>query len=95
MEWDKELFTTMESAKTAHKRIDSLEKKVEDLTGLHMAVCRIAEKVDGVALDISDVKAEIKEVREKPGKRWEKTVTQIISLITAALVGLILAKLGL
>lgn len=95
MEWDKELFTTMESARSAHKRIDTLEKKVEDLTGLHLAVCRIAEKVDGVAQDISEVKKEMKEVREKPGKRWEKTVTQILSLIIAALVGLILARLGL
>ena len=95
MERAKELFTTMESAKSAHKRIDTLEKKVEDLTGLHLAVCRIAEKVDGVAQDISEVKKEMKEVREKPGKRWDKMITQIISLITAALIGIILAKLEL
>ena len=92
---EKNLFTTMESVKSAHKRIDSLEKKVDGLTELHIAVCRIAEKVDGVAADISEVKQEMKEVRDKPARRWEKLVAQVMALVVAALIGMALSQAGL
>lgn len=92
---EKNLFTTMESVKSAHKRIDSLEKKVDGLTELHIAVCRIAEKVDGVAQDVSEVKEEMKEVRDKPAHRWEKLVGQVMALLVAALIGMALSQMGL
>ena len=37
----------------------------------------------------------IAELKEKPAKTWEKRVEQIIGLVIAAVVGLVLAKIGL
>ena len=48
----------------------------------------ILEKLDSLAKKVGELEA-------KPGKRWESIVGQVIGLVVAALVGLILGKIGL
>jgi len=39
--------------------------------------------------------SDVDELKEKPAKRWDNMTSQIITLVVAAIVGFILAKLGL
>ena len=48
----------------------------------------IMEKLDQLAGDVKELKA-------KPGKRWEGIVEKVIGLVAAAVVGYFLARLGL
>ena len=46
------------------------------------------DKVDGLCADVQELKAE-------PGKRWKGVVEKVIYIVVAAVVGFILARLGL
>lgn len=94
MELKEQVAKNTESIKTAHHRLDTMERKVEELTNLHLAVCRLSEKMDTVADDVTEVKQELKEVREKPARRWESMVAQALTLVVAAVVGMMLSHLG-
>lgn len=55
----------------------------------------IATQVASIHESSKAVDADVEEIKSKPGKRWDSTVGQIIGLVVAALVGLLLARLGL
>jgi tetrahydromethanopterin S-methyltransferase subunit C len=44
---------------------------------------------------VKEIKKDVKELSGKSGKRWEALVSQIITLVVAAVVGFLLARLGL
>ena len=48
----------------------------------------ILEKLDQLAGDVKELKA-------KPGKRWESIIEKVIGLLAAAVVGYVLAQIGL
>ena len=77
------------------KRIDALEKQTEAIQTLATNVAVMAqtvkttgEKVDGLCEDVQEIKA-------KPGKRWDAITLKIIEILLAAVIGYVLAKLGL
>lgn len=59
------------------------------------AVNSVAIKQDSMYKDVSELKGDVKQIKEKPGKRWDNIVSQIITLVTAAIVGWILLQIGL
>jgi len=98
------LVAVEQSAKSAHKRIDKLEENQEILLEMNTNIQKLAEqtksqkedlqnfKVD-IKEDINEVKSDIKDLKEKPGKRWDLIVTAIISAVATGLVGSLLAIL--
>ena len=46
------------------------------------------DKVDSLCADVQELKSE-------PGKRWKSVVERVIYIVVAAVVGFILARLGL
>ena len=85
------------------ERIGELEShnKVQDVE-VKTLQKRISKQLPVIAAQVSAIHetskatdADVDELKEKPGKRWESTVGQIIGLVVAALVGLLLARLGL
>ncbi len=44
---------------------------------------------------IDEVEQEVKTLTDKPGKRWEKLMEVLLTVIVGALVGFIFAKIGL
>ena len=44
---------------------------------------------------VSTLTNEVEELKEKPGKRWDTLAEKVSSLITAAIVAFMLAKIGL
>lgn len=53
------------------------------------------DKLDEISTKQDALGEKIGAIEAKPGKRWETMIGQIISLLAAAIVGLIVGKLGL
>ena len=77
------------------KRLDEIKKRQDDFGELITSVKILAEKEARVEQDVTDIKDSIEEIKEKPGKRWEGLVDKIILTIAAALIGFVLAQIGL
>lgn len=84
-----------ERSKSNTHRIDSMEKRQDHLDELVSTVKVLAVREETVESDVKEIKADVKELTSKPAKQWDKVVSQIISLVVAAVVGFILAKIGL
>ena len=83
-----------ESLKSAHKRIGTLEAKVEDLHALTVAVATVNTKVDDLNDSVDEIKTEVKKVCDRPGNRWEKLVAAVIGALGAGLAAGLLSLLG-
>ncbi len=89
-------LTEVESrSKSNMKRLDEVEKRQNNLDDLVGTVKVLYEKEERVESDVSEIKNDVKEIKEKPGKRWDGLIDKIILTIAAAVIGFVLAKLGL
>lgn len=91
---NEELVRMSESLKSAHKRIGTLEAKVEDLHALTVAVATVNTKVDNLNDSVDEIKTEVKKVCDRPGNRWEKLVAAVIGSLGAGLAAGLLSLLG-
>lgn len=91
---NEELVRMSESLKSAHKRIGTLEAKVEDLHALTVAVATVNTKVDNLNDSVDEIKTEVKKVCDRPGNRWEKLVAAVIGALGAGLAAGLLSLLG-
>ena len=95
IELAKEHQEILDLAKSNQKRINNLEEEQKELRKLTTAVTEMVTEQKNMRGDISEMKGDIKEIKEKPGKRWDTMAEKVLSLITAAIVAFMLAKLGL
>lgn len=76
-------------------KLDNITSALTDLKGDNKEIIGkltpLAAKVE--ALDKLD--DDVDELKSKPGKRWDGIVEKIIGLVVAAVVGLLLGRLGL
>lgn len=84
-----------ERSKSNSHRIDEIEKRQDKLDDLVGTVKVLAEQEKRVEGDVKEIKDDVKSIKDKPAKRWEAVVTQIITILVAAVAGFILAKFGL
>ena len=95
MEHERRLTEVEERSKSNTHRLDDLEKRQDDLDELVGTVKVLAVREENVENDVKEIKNDVKTLTGKPGQRWENMVTQIITIIIAAVAGFILAKIGL
>ena len=82
-------------AKSNKKRIDSLEEEQKELRSLTTAVSQMVTEQKNMRDDIAEMKTDVKEIKEKPAKRWDNTVDKILTVIIGAIVAFMLTKIGL
>lgn len=96
---DKEIehrLTEVESrSKSNSHRLDDMEKRQDNLDELVSTVKVLAVREERVEGDVQEIKTDVKDLKNKPAKRWETLVSQIITIVAAALAGYVLSKLGL
>lgn len=92
---EKRLTEVEARSKSNAHRLDEVEKKQDDLSELVGTVKVLATREEAVENDVKEIKNDVKTLTSKPAKRWESLVTQLISLVVAAVVGFIIAKIGL
>lgn len=82
-------------SKSNTKRLDEVEKRQDNLDSLVASVAVIASEQDHIKTDVTEIKSDVKDLMEKPGKRWENIVEKIIWAIIAAVLGVLLGHFGL
>lgn len=94
MEHEKRLTQVEERAKSNTKRLDDVEKRQDNLDELIGTVKVLAVREENVETNVKEIKADVKSLTSKPGKRWDSLVDKIILTIAAAIVGFVLAHFG-
>jgi wobble nucleotide-excising tRNase len=79
-----------DSAKSAHKRLDTLEKEVGDIHELTASIKVVSEKVDDLTGDMNEIKTDVKKFSQRPGQMWDKLVAAMIGAAGSGLVGALL-----
>ena len=93
-EHEKRLTEIEERPKSNSHRIDSLEKRQDNLDELVGTVKVLAVREENVETDVKEIKSDVKSLTGKSGKLWDGMVEKIIMLVVAAVIGFILAKIG-
>lgn len=83
----------LDSAKSAHHRINELEEEVKDIRSLTAAMARVDEKVDGLDSDVKEIKSDVKAITDRPGRWWNKLIAAVIGAIGAGIAAAILAQI--
>ena len=84
-----------ERAKSNSHRLDEVEKRQSNLEKLTSTVEKLAVREENVENDVKEIKCDVKSLTNKPAERWDSLVDKIIITLAAAVVGFILAKIGL
>ena len=65
-------------------RLDAVEERQGNLEKLVSAVDVLANRQETVETDVKEIKADVKVLTEKPGKRWDGIVDKLIWAVLAA-----------
>ena len=77
------------------RRLDEMEKRQDNLDKLVTSVEVLATKQQVMEGDVKEIKAAVKSMAEKPGKRWEAGADKIIWAVLAAVIAFLLGRIGL
>ena len=83
----------LDSARSAHHRLDRLESDIKDIHDLATAMAATQQEVTGVQADIREIKQNVSALTKRPGKGWDKLVGAAIGAVAAGLVGAFLTLL--
>lgn len=97
MDFDHErrLTECEERAKSNSHRLDEVERRQDNLEELTSTVKVLAVREESVEKNVEEIKRDVKDLTNKPAKRWDGLVDKIILTIAAAIVGFVLAQIGL
>lgn len=95
METEHRLTQLEERSKSNSHRIDELEKRQDNLEELTSTVRVLAVREQNVENDVKEIKNDVKALNNKPAKKWENLTEKIILTIASAVVGFVLAQIGL
>ena len=79
------------SIKSAHKRIDNLEKLSDSVNTLAIATSKVADETKLLREDYNKADKELQELKEKPVKRYETIVTAFLTAVCSGVAGYLLA----
>ena len=82
-------------SKSNTHRLDEMEKRQDNLDKLVGTVKVLADREERVENDVKEIKNDVKSLTGKPAQRWENLITQLITIVVAAVAGFILDKFGL
>lgn len=91
-EWKRDRKSNKKDHKEFYRRMEFAEK-AQALTQSQLA--QILGDTQDIKTSLEKHGEAIAEINTKPAKAWEKRVEQIVGLVIAAVVGLVLAKIGL
>lgn len=90
----KELQSIADRTLRNEGRIKRLENEQEVLRDLATSVAVMAEQLKNINTNVDTLTSKVDVLEAKPGKRWNAVVEKAISVVVAAVVGFILAKIG-
>lgn len=91
-----ERLTAVEQrSKSNSHRLETLEKHTDALNTLATSVAVMAERVETTGDKVDSLCTDVQELKSEPGKRWKLVVEKVIYIVVSAVMGFILAQLGL
>ena len=76
----KELASVTSSVKSAHKRLDDMNKLIESIRD-------VATEIKYLRDDVNKLSADIENVKNRPAKFWDKLIGAIVGAFATGLVG--------
>ncbi len=82
-------------AKSNRHRIDDLERRQNDLDSIVTTVQVLAVKEESIEKKVDEVNGKLEVIVGEAGKRWNGLVDKAIWAVAAAVIGFLLAQIGL
>ena len=95
LDHERRLTEVEERAKSNSHRIDDVERRQDNLDELVGTVKVLAVRERQIEIDVKEIKSDVKTLANKPAQRWELLVTQVLTLLVAAVIGFVLARIGI
>ena len=95
LEHERRLAAVAQRAKSNTHRLDKLEESTQILNRLATSMEVMAQRQEQVADTVDKLDCKVTALENKPAKRWEALADKALWSVCAAVIGFILAKLGL
>ena len=95
LEHERRLTEVETRSKSNSHRLDKLEESTEAINRLATSMEVMAERQEQVVETVGRLDAKVTTLEERPAKRWDALVDKIIWTVAAALIGFVLAQVGL
>lgn len=95
LEHERRLTEVETRSKSNSHRLDKLEESTEAINRLATSMEVMAERQEQVVETVGKLDKKVTLLEEKPAKRWDSLMDKIIWAVAAALIGFVLARLGL
>ena len=95
LEHERRLAAVEQRAKSNTHRLDKLEKSTQILNRLATSMEVMAQRQEQVADTVDKLDCKVTALENKPAKRWDALADKAVWSVCAAVIGFILAKLGL
>ena len=95
LEHERRLTEVETRSKSNSHRLDKLEESTEAINRLATSMEVMAERQEQVVETVGKLDTKVTLLEEKPAKRWDSLMDKIIWAVAAALIGFVLARLGL
>ncbi len=87
---EKMVQEALDSTKSAHKRIDRMEKRQDNLEELTNAFSVLQNEQEHIKTDVGEIKDDVKQLVSKPAKRWDRLIDKAIAVVVGAAIGFLL-----
>ena len=84
-----------EQHKTLFRRIEKAERLADSVNELALSVRDLVNAQKTTDKKLTGLCSDVAEMKEKPGKRWESLVMDVLKVIVGGVVGFLLVKLGI
>lgn len=95
LDYERRLTETEQRARSNTKRLDKLEESTEAIGRMAVSMERMAIHQNTMSRDVSKLTEDVETLKAEPANRWRLVTEKALVLLTAALLGFLLARLGL
>ena len=95
LEHERRLTEVEERSKSNSHRLDRVEASTEAINRLATSMEIMAERQQQVVETVGKLDTKVTALEEKPAKRWDSLIDKIVWAIAAAMIGFVLAQVGL
>lgn len=82
-------------SKSNTHRLDRLEETTEAINSLAVSMKELATEQKSMSKSVDKLTSDVETLKAEPGKRWKFVIEKAIYFVVAAVVGFILARVGL
>ena len=84
------LAETEQRARSNMHRSEKLEQQQTDLNKLVTAVEVLASREKSVETDVKEIKADVKTITQKSGRRWDAMIDRVLYVLIGAVLSLLM-----